>query len=288
MIPPTTTMTGTSPDNFSMALSLPPTSIPTQDTYICTSDLGVYQVHFPILACASPTFVSLLTPRGPNTTSSFYDIADDSASFCCFLSLVYSRNLPTTPTFSGLDYALTVAKKYGLVISSKLLRGLLSDPESAVHVDKDPWSAFLVAQRWGFTSEMNAASRQLVGKLDLTDEATLARLQASESGLKIMSWLVMRQTKLANFMFSSPSVQSWAGLVCTSCDDSASNWPCIWMQNLYTALVSSGEPQEMFGLASALGVVECQECRETVVKNAQAAEAWMRTVREGLLLEGVI
>lgn len=220
--------------------------------------------------------------------SAFYDIADDSASFCCFLSLVYSRDLPTAPTFAGLDYALMVAKKYGLAISSKLLRGLLSEPESAVHVDRDPWSAFLVAQRWGFTHEMNAASRQLVAKLDLTDEATLTRLQSSESGLKIMSWLLMRQTKLTDFMYSSPLIHSWAGLVCTCCNDSASNWACVWMQNLYTALVSSGEPPEMFGLASALEVVECQECRETVVKNAKAAEAWMRAVREGLKVEGVI
>ncbi|KDN49847.1 hypothetical protein RSAG8_01912, partial [Rhizoctonia solani AG-8 WAC10335] len=216
-------------------------------TYICTSDLGVYQVHFPILACASPAFVAFLTPRGSHLMPTCYDIADDSASFCCFLSLVYSRELPTISTFAGLDHALTVASKYGLVLSSKLLRGLLSDPESAVHVDKDPWSAFLVAQHWGFTNEMNAASRQLVGKLDLTDEATLMRLQASESGLKIMAWLVMRHTKLVTFIFSSPLVQPSTGLVCGSCYNSTSNWPSLWAQNLYKNLLASGEPPEMFG-----------------------------------------
>ncbi|KAG8708211.1 hypothetical protein FRC11_006681 [Ceratobasidium sp. 423] len=287
-------MTGTSPDGF--ALTFPfapasnpsPTPAPTRDVYICTSDLGVYQVHFPILACASPVFVSLLTPRGSTIIPTFYDIADDSGSFCCFLSLVYSRELPAVSTFSELDYALTVARKYGLVLSAKMLRWLLSEPESAVYVDKDPWSAFLVAQRWGFANEMNTASRQLVGKVDLTDEVTLAKLQASESGIKIMTWLVMRQTKLVTFLFSNPLVQPSPGLVCASCSDATSNWASVWVESLYKALIASGEPPEMFGLASALEVVGCQECQGAILGNAGVAETWMRTVREGLKSDGVL
>ncbi|CAE7131419.1 unnamed protein product [Rhizoctonia solani] len=285
---PTTTMTGTSPDSFSITGPVTPTSASAQDTFVCTSDFGVYHVHFPILACASPAFVSLLTPRGSQHMPSCYDIADDSASFCCFLGLVYSRDIPTISTYTGLDHALAVAKKYGLVLSSKLLRGLLLDPESAVHVDKDPWSAFLVSERWGFTNEMNVASRQLVGQLDLADESTLTKLQASESGLKIMTWLVMRQTKLLTFVCSSPLVQPSVGLVCASCYDSTSNWPLLWAQNLYKSLLASGEPPEMFGLASALEVVICQACREAVIGDARAVEAWMRSVREGLKSEELI
>ncbi|KAL5634423.1 hypothetical protein ACGC1H_002468 [Rhizoctonia solani] len=285
---PTTTMTGTSLDNFTIAHSVTPTPATSGDTYICTSDLGVYQVHFPILACASSAFVSLLTPRGSHHMPTCYDIADDSVSFCCFLSLVYSRDLPPISTFAGLDHALAVASKYGLVLSSKLLRGLLSDPDTAVHVDKDPWSAFLVAQRWGFTTEMNAASRRLVGQLDLTDEATLMRLQASESGLRIMSWLVMRQTKLMTFISSSPLVRPSTALVCTLCNGTTSNWPSVWSQNLYKSLITNGEPPEMFGLASALEFAGCRECRETIVENAKAVEAWMRAVKKGLNAEGIL
>ncbi|EUC56812.1 hypothetical protein RSOL_199110, partial [Rhizoctonia solani AG-3 Rhs1AP] len=281
-------MTGTFLDDFIIAQSVTPTSASFRDTYICTSDFGMYQVHFPILACASSAFVSLLTPRGSHHIPTCYDIADDSTSFCCFLSLVYSRDLPTISTFAELDHTLAVASKYGLVLSSKLLRGLLSDPDTAVHVDKDPWSAFLVAQRWGFTTEMNAASRRLVGQLDLTDETTLMRLQASESGLRIMSWLVMRQTKLMTFISSSPLVQPSTDLVCLMCNGTASNWPSVWAQNLYKSLVTSGELPEMFGLASALELAGCRECRETIVENARAVEAWMRAVKQGLNTEGIL
>ncbi|KAJ1308108.1 hypothetical protein OPQ81_002170 [Rhizoctonia solani] len=283
----TTTMTGTSADDFALTFLSTPTAscAAVRDTYICTSDLGVYQVHFPILACASPVFTSLLTPRGSPT---FYDIADDSTSFCCFLSLVYSRDLPSISTFSGLDYALTVSKKYDLVISSKLLRRLLSDPESAVYTNKDPWSAFLVAQRWGFTNEMNEAARQLIGQLDLTDEATLNRLQASESGVKIMSWLLTRRRRLVAFLVSNPLAQPSSCLVCPPCSDSTLNWVSIWVQNLYKVLSTTGDATEEFGLPSALEVVGCQECQKTIVKNARAVKAWMRGVREGLKADEVL
>jgi hypothetical protein len=283
-------------DDFSLALALPaaPTTAPipsptaSQDTYICTSDLGVYQVHFPILACASPMFVALLTPRGPGFGPKFYDIADDSASFCCFLGLVYSRDLPSISTYSGLDYALAVARKYGLMLSAKLLRGLLSDPQSLVYVDNDPWSAFLVAQRWEFVAEMNMASRKLVGQVDLTDDSILARLQASESGIRILSCLVTRQTKLATRLFSSPLSEPSTPLVCFSCPDTVLNWITVWAQNLYKALTASGETPELFGLASALEVVECDECRQVIIRNARAVEAWMRSVRDDLKSDGVL
>ncbi|KAF8751672.1 hypothetical protein RHS01_08473 [Rhizoctonia solani] len=233
-----------STDDFALALALPPSSIPsptaTQDTYICTSDLGVYQVHFPILACASPI-------------------------------LCFDRR-----------------KEVWLALSAKILRGLLSDPGSWVYVENDPWSAFLVAQQWGFINEMNTASRKLVGQVDLTDDGTLESLQASESGIKVLAWLVARQTKLATRLLSSPLSDPSTPLVCFSCPDTVFNWINAWAQNLYKALSASAETPELFGLASVLEVAECEECREIIVKNAKAVETWMRSVRDDLKSDVVL
>jgi hypothetical protein len=269
------------------------------DTIISTQDGAAFHVHFDILAFTSPVFCTLLTPcLSPNT----FTIDEISAVFVCFTGLAYSRDVPRLTTFHALDNALHVATKYELTIMKRLLRGILSDPTSPLFLEKDPISAFGIALNHDFPKELAAASRLVIQRVDFRDPQTLQLLKSSTTGSRIMNMLALRQSKLADALFSMDrglvlvnDLNVLRLLTCQSCFVSAEargiklvQWTTHWAQNAYEILSSScvTVQHRLFGVGYILEMMSspmsCVACRGAIAENPQMYEMWMQSIKDKL------
>ncbi|KAG9127666.1 hypothetical protein FRC07_011050 [Ceratobasidium sp. 392] len=267
------------------------------DTIITTIDGAIFQIHFDILAFASPTFCSLLTPcTAPNT----YRINETADVFYCFIGMAYSRDIPVLGSFRALDNALQVASKYGLTIMKKLLRVSLSDPSSQFFLENDPISSFEIALKYDFTKELSSACRRLVQCVNIRDPQFCELLRGSNAGTQILNMLALRQAKLADVLLSQErgvvvmEDSNTLGLLsCVTCCAAAESlklryvqWMLHWAQNAYEVLSSScvTTQDRLFGVGYVLQLtsspLSCAACQFAIVANSGAYETWMKGIKE--------
>lgn len=281
----------------------PPPSLfrPTEkpgDAIIHTLDGAVFQIHFDILAFTSPIFCSLLTPCAVSS----YLINENSKVFATFAKLAYSRDVPIISSFDALDTALHVSTKYELRIVKHLLRELLSNPKSAVYLEKDPVSAFGLILKHNLSDELVAASRAIIHTVDWRDPVTLQLLKSSETGMKILKMLSLRHAKLEetlllrdNHLAIIEDLDALQPLACLNCFSVAQTnminyvpWAAHWAQQAYDALVYScvTKQDRLFSVGYVLemmsGPTLCLACRCAIATNTGAYEVWIKDVRSRL------
>ncbi|KAF8602924.1 hypothetical protein BDV93DRAFT_557104 [Ceratobasidium sp. AG-I] len=268
------------------------------DAIIHTVDGAAFQIHFDILAFASPVFCSLLTP----CTVSAYLINENSKTFALFAKLAYSRDVPVISSFDALDNALHVATKYELRIMKHLLRQLLSNPKSAVYLEKDPISAFDIASKYDLSDELPAVSRAVVHTVDWRDHDTVQLLKSSDGGMKILKMLALRHSKLVDTLLLRDrnltiveDLENLRPLACPNCFNVAQmnmmnyvSWTAHWAQQAHDVLLYScvTKQDRLFSVGYILemmsGPTSCLPCRCAIATNTGAYEVWIKGVRSRL------
>ena len=125
-----------------------------------------FRVHKLVLSLASPVFKDLFQNArpdqpdgGPGGFIPVIPIADSPESVDLLLRFIYPGVVPPTITDpTVLSALLTVADKYGVQVISPIAKARLADEEV---LKKDPFGAYIVARRWGFTDEAKSAARRL-------------------------------------------------------------------------------------------------------------------------------
>ena len=268
------------------------------DAFIHTVDGAVFQIHFDILAFASPIFSSLLTP----CAVSAYLINENSKTFALFARLAYSRDVPVILSFDALDNALHISSKYELRIMKHLLRQLFSNPKSAVYLEKDPISAFGIALKHNLSDGLSAVSRAVIHTVDWRDHNTCQKLKSSESGMRILKMLALRHSKLVDTLHLRDhhlaiveDLENLRSLACLNCFYVARMnmtnyvpWTAHWAQQAYDDLLHSCVTRQdrLFSVGYILEMMSeptsCLPCRCAIATNTGIYEAWIKGVRSRL------
>lgn len=125
-----------------------------------------FRIHKLVLSLVSPVFKDLFQNArpdqpdgGPGGFIPVIPIADSPESVDLLLRFIYPGVVPPTITDpTVLSALLTVADKYGVQVISPIVKVRLADEEV---LKKDPFGAYIVARRWGFSDEAKGAARRL-------------------------------------------------------------------------------------------------------------------------------